>query len=87
VEKKLPQSIKNDGKSGSSTNRSSLMPSTVHTVRTQANHLFASIVTVFKMECLSVRKNMNHFALQSKLYIKAIRAAVDELQAFRDAVA
>lgn len=57
--------------------------SPAHTVRTQANHLFASIVTVFKMECLAVRKNMNHFALKSKLYIKAIRAAFDELQAFR----
>jgi hypothetical protein len=39
------------------------------------------------MECLAVRKNMNHFALKSKLYIKAIRAAFDELQAFRAAVA
>lgn len=57
--------------------------SPAHTVRTQANHLFASIVAVFKMECLTVRKKINHFALKSKLYIKAIRSAFEELQAFR----
>lgn len=59
--------------------------SPAHTPRTQANHLFASIVAVFKMECLTIRKKLNHFALKSKLYIKAIRAAFDELQAFRAA--
>lgn len=62
-----------------------LAKSPAHTARTQANHLFASIVTVFKMECLTLRKNINHFALKSKLYIKAIRTAFDKLQAFRAA--
>lgn len=57
--------------------------SPAHTDRTQANHLFASIVAVFKMECLTVRKKINHFALKSKLYIKAIRTAFEELQVFR----
>lgn len=59
--------------------------SPAHTARTQANHLFASIVAVFKMECLTVRKKLNHFALKSRLYIKAIRTAFEELQAFRAA--
>lgn len=57
--------------------------SPAHTARTQANHLFASIVAVFKMECLTIRKKVNHFALKSKLYLKAIRTAFEELQIIR----
>lgn len=57
--------------------------SPAHTPRTQANHLFASIVAVFKIECLTVRKKLNHFALKAKLYQKAIKAAFEELLAFR----
>ncbi len=49
-------------------------------VNAQSNHIFASIVTVFKMECLKIRTKMNHFALKSKLYLKAVRSAFDELQ-------
>jgi hypothetical protein len=37
------------------------------------------------MECLTIRKNLNHFALRSKLYAKAIRIAFDELQVLRAA--
>lgn len=59
--------------------------SPAHTVKTQANHLFASIVAVFKMECLTIRKNLNHFALRSKLYAKAIRIAFDALRVLRTA--
>ena len=57
--------------------------SPAHTARTQANHLFASIVAIFKMECLTIRKKVNHFALKSKLYLKAIRTAFEELQIIR----
>jgi hypothetical protein len=57
--------------------------SPAHTPRTQANHLFASIVAVFKMECLTVKKKLNHFALKAKLYRKAIKTAFEELLAFR----
>ena len=59
--------------------------SPAHTPKTQANHLFASIVAVFKMECLTISKHLNHFALRSKLYSKAIRVAFDELQVLRAA--
>lgn len=54
--------------------------SPAHTARTQANHLFASIVAVFEMECLTISKKLNHFALKSKPYLKAIRTAFEELQ-------
>lgn len=59
--------------------------SPARTPRTQANHLFASIVAVFKMEKLKITTKLNHFALKSKLYLKAIRTAFDELQAMKPA--
>ena len=49
-------------------------------VNAQSHHIFASIITVFKMECLKIKTKMNHFALKSKLYLKAIRSAFHELQ-------
>jgi len=49
-------------------------------VNAQSNHIFASIITVFKMECLKIRTKMSHFALKTKLYLKAVRSAFDELQ-------
>ena len=59
--------------------------SPAHTARTQANHLFASIIAVFKLECLTLTKQVNHFALRAKLYAKAIRSAFEELQRLRTA--
>lgn len=49
-------------------------------VVSQSNHIFASILAVFKMECLKIKENLNHFALKSKIYFKAMRVAFDELQ-------
>lgn len=49
-------------------------------VNAQSNHIFASIITVFRMERLKIRTRMNHFALKSKLYLKAVRSAFHELQ-------
>ena len=49
-------------------------------VNTRSSHIFASIITVFKMERLKIKTKMNHFALKTKLYLKAVRSAFDELQ-------
>ncbi len=46
---------------------------------TQKNHLFASIIAYVKLENLKFAKNTNHFAMKSKLYITAIKAAFKEL--------
>lgn len=54
-------------------------------VNAQSNHIFSSIVAVFKMECLEIRTKMNHFALKSKLYLKAVRSAFDELKKIKAA--
>jgi hypothetical protein len=43
------------------------------------------MVAVFKTEGLTISKHLNHFALRSKLYLKAIRIAFEELQAFKAA--
>ncbi|MCI5221325.1 MAG: hypothetical protein D3924_01235 [Candidatus Electrothrix sp. AR4] len=54
-------------------------------VNAQSNHIFASIVAVFKMECLKIRTKMNNFTLKSKLYLKAVRSAFYELQKIKGA--
>jgi len=47
---------------------------------TQSNHIFASMIAFCKLELLKLKENLNHFALKSRLYLKAIKAAFDELQ-------
>jgi len=60
---------------------SSLAKSPARTVRTQSNHIFMAIVAVARLEKLSIKRKLSAFALKSKLYIKAIRQAYEELQA------
>lgn len=48
--------------------------------RTQSNHVFGAIYAYFKLEMLSVKQAVNHFALKSKLMIAATRSAFDKLQ-------
>jgi hypothetical protein len=57
-----------------------LAKSPTKTVRTQSNHFFASIYAFFKLEKLKVKHKLNHFALRSKLYIKALQASFAQLQ-------
>ena len=49
------------------------------TIRSQCNHIFAAMVAVTKLECLKLNFQTNHFALKSRLYLKAIKAAFAEL--------
>ena len=51
------------------------------TIRAQCNHIFAAMVAVTKLECLKLTHQTHHFALKSKLYLKAVKAAFDELRA------
>ena len=57
-----------------------LAKSPTQRVRTQGNHVFLSIYAAFRLECLSIKHRLNHFALRAKLYLKANRLAFDELQ-------
>jgi hypothetical protein len=49
-------------------------------VRTQSNHIFASIHAFFKLEYLGIRAKLNQTALRSKIYISANRTALNELE-------
>ncbi|MGZ8959282.1 MAG: IS701 family transposase [Methylosarcina sp.] len=62
-----------------------LAKSPTRRVTTQNNHVFMSIVAVFKLECLKLKHKTNHFALRAKLFIKATRQAYAELQSLRAA--
>jgi len=53
--------------------------SPTRTETTQKNHLFASILAYVKLEKLKLKNNLNHFALKSKLYLAATKAALKEL--------
>ena len=58
----------------------SLCKSPTKRVRTQSNHIFASIYSFFKLEYISMMAKLNHTALRSKLYISANRIAFNELE-------
>ena len=64
-----------------------LAKSPAKTVRTQSNHIFMSLYAGARLECLSIKKKINSFALKSKLYMKAIRQAYEELQILKQATA
>jgi DDE superfamily endonuclease len=53
----------------------SLEKSPTQTVRTQTNHLFASFCGYVKLELLKVSTHLNHFALKSQLYLRALQVA------------
>jgi len=61
----------------------SLAKSPTKTIRTQGNHIFASIWAFVKLERLKMSTKMNHFALRSRLCVKAVQAAFQELQDLR----
>ncbi len=56
-----------------------LAKSPTRTLRTQQNHVFLAIYAVFKLECLKIAHQLNHFALRAKLYAKALQQAFSEL--------
>ncbi len=54
-------------------------------VRTQTNHIFMSISAAFQLECLSLKHQMNHFALRSRIYVQALKHAMLELHSLKSA--
>jgi IS4 transposase len=57
----------------------SLERSPTRTTTTQRNHLFSSLCAYLKLESLKWRTKLNHFALKSKIYQSALKAAYSEL--------
>ena len=62
-----------------------LAKSPAKTVRTQSNHCFMAIYSACRLEWISVAHQMNHFALRTRIYLKAVRHAFDELQLLKPA--
>ena len=58
----------------------SIGQSPTKTVRTQSNHIFASIYAYANLEALKLKTNMNHFALKRKIYIQSLKAARKEIE-------
>ena len=58
----------------------SLAKSPTHTVGTQTNHFFASLCGYIKLELLKVATKLNHFALKTKLYVRALQVSFDTLR-------
>lgn len=58
----------------------SLERSPTQTVRSQTNHFFSSLCGYIKLELMKVSTNINHFALKSKLYLNALKAAHETLR-------
>ncbi|MDD5213914.1 MAG: hypothetical protein PHQ03_00045 [Methylococcales bacterium] len=46
---------------------------------TQNNHVFMSIYRFFKLECLKIKHQRNHFTLRAKLLIRTTQMAYAEL--------
>jgi len=58
----------------------SLCKSPARMARTQSNHIFASIFAFYKLESLSMKAKINHFAIKASIYQKAVKVAYEELQ-------
>ena len=58
----------------------SLEKSPTQTVATQTNHFFAALCGYIKLERLKIKTKLNHFALKSKLYLKALMTAFQTLR-------
>lgn len=62
-----------------------LAKSPTKSIRTQTNHIFMSIYAAFQLECLKSKHKMNHFALRSRIYLRALQHAMFELQSLKSA--
>ena len=60
-----------------------LAKSPTKTIRTQCNHVFATVVAFVKMERLKFSMSLNHFAIKAKLQLAAVKAAYQQLQAVK----
>lgn len=52
--------------------------------RTQGNHIFSCFYAYFKLEKLRMKTGLNHFALKTRLYLKALQASMSELQFIKE---
>ena len=58
--------------------------SPAHSVRSQSNHLFRSMLAYRKWEALRVSTSKNHFALKTPLALNATKLALRELNSLKN---
>ena len=58
----------------------SFSKSPTHTIRSQSNHFFASVVAYVKLEVCRHATRLNHFAQKAQLYQAALATAFEQLQ-------
>lgn len=49
------------------------------TIKTQINHFFCSVYSVYKLEILKKSSGFNHFTLKSKIYLAGVKKSFEEL--------
>ena len=60
-------------------NNTSLAASPTKRVKSQVNHIFASIMAFVKLEAMKMKQKVNHYAMKSKLYISGMKTMMEEL--------
>jgi Transposase DDE domain len=61
-------------------NNASLQASPTKTTKTQANHIFMSLIAYCKLELLKIKNGLNHFAFKALLYTKAMATVMNQLR-------
>lgn len=64
----------------------SFAKSPTHTIRSQSNHFFASVVAYVKLEICRTATRLNHFAQKAQLYQAALASAFGQLQILKERV-
>jgi len=54
--------------------------------RAQRNHFYLSLIASIQLEALRIRGAKNHFAMRTRLFLKATQAALAELQIIRSSI-
>lgn len=57
----------------------SIAKSPTRKITTQSNHLFCALWAYVKLEKLKFNTKLNHFQIKAKIYLKALKAAYEEL--------
>ena len=64
-------------------NNTSVCASPTKTIKTQCNHIYASVMAFVKLEVISIKKAVSQYALKSQLYLKGIQTVFDELNTIK----
>lgn len=61
-------------------NNAALSVSPARTVRTQTNHIFASMVAFFKLEVMKQKTKLNHYAMKTSIHLASLKSAFKKIE-------